>query len=142
MLPQLEELMKIDGNDCCLECESRKVEWASVNLGIFVCEACSVRHRSLGRHVSEIRSLSLDTWSVSDILQLKKNGNKKSKNYYEKSVPSFQVRPPVDRGPIAMEYWLREKYEFKRFVIENDSDEKTNWFSAGMYALDCMSWIL
>ena len=121
----------MDGNDSCMECESRKVEWASINLGIFLCEECSGRHRSLGTHVSQVRSLWLDAWSKETIEFFSKHGNKKAKQYYEATVPSFQVRPPQDQGPIVMEYWLRQKYEFKKFIknenhINNEIKENNN----------------
>lgn len=38
------------------------VEWASLNLGIVLCIKCSGTHRSMGVHVSKVRSLNLDKW--------------------------------------------------------------------------------
>ncbi len=37
-------------------------EWASINLGILICLECSGVHRSLGTHISKVRSLTLDKW--------------------------------------------------------------------------------
>jgi len=34
--------------------------WASINLGITLCIECSGVHRSLGTHMSKVRSLTLD----------------------------------------------------------------------------------
>ena len=37
-------------------------DWAVWNLGIFVCESCCNIHRSLGTHISRVKSISFDKW--------------------------------------------------------------------------------
>lgn len=52
------------GNLWCADCGSgSKVEWVSLNLAIILCIECSGIHRSLGTHISKIRSLTLDITS-------------------------------------------------------------------------------
>ena len=60
------------GNAYCADCGSNsKVEWVSLNLGILLCIECGGIHRSLGTHVSKIRSLTLDIYSfTNDIVEL------------------------------------------------------------------------
>ena len=60
------------GNHFCADCGSTsKVEWVSLNLGIILCIECGGIHRSLGTHVSKIRSLTLDVHSfTNDIVEL------------------------------------------------------------------------
>ena len=60
------------GNFWCADCGSgTKTEWVSINLGIVLCIECSGIHRSLGTHVSKVRSLTLDTTSfTTDIVEL------------------------------------------------------------------------
>lgn len=60
------------GNMYCADCGSTsKVEWVSLNLGIILCIECGGIHRSLGTHVSKIRSLTLDVHSfTNDIVEL------------------------------------------------------------------------
>lgn len=35
-------------------------DWVIVNRGLYVCDECCSIHRSLGRHISQIKSLSAD----------------------------------------------------------------------------------
>ncbi|KAL9014956.1 MAG: hypothetical protein Q9173_000410 [Seirophora scorigena] len=60
------------GNAWCADCGSNvKTEWVSINLGIVLCIECSGIHRSLGTHISKVRSLTLDTTSfTTDIVEL------------------------------------------------------------------------
>ena len=60
------------GNNWCADCGSgSKVEWVSINLGIVLCIECSGIHRSLGTHISKVRSLTLDIKSFTvDIVEL------------------------------------------------------------------------
>lgn len=51
-------------NSLCADCgSSLKVEWVSINLMTIVCIECSGLHRSLGTHISKMRSLTLDMTS-------------------------------------------------------------------------------
>jgi Arf-GAP/SH3 domain/ANK repeat/PH domain-containing protein len=69
----LDQVRSVDqGNAWCADCGSNsKVEWVSINLGIILCIECSGIHRSLGTHISKVRSLTLDTLSfTNDIVEL------------------------------------------------------------------------
>jgi len=37
--------------------------WVSINRGVLVCDGCCSVHLSLGRHVSQIKSLKKGSWS-------------------------------------------------------------------------------
>ena len=69
----LQQVKSVDqGNAWCADCGSNsKVEWVSINLGIILCIECSGIHRSLGTHISKVRSLTLDHLSFTlDIVEL------------------------------------------------------------------------
>lgn len=50
--------------------------WASINLGLTLCIQCSGIHRSLGTHVSKVRSLTLDRLE-SNLCQVSRNGQER-----------------------------------------------------------------
>ncbi|XP_078447684.1 ARF-GAP domain 5 isoform X2 [Wolffia australiana] len=87
----------------------RGPRWASVNLGIFICMQCSGIHRSLGVHISKVRSATLDTWLPEQVAFIQSMGNDKSNSYWEAELP-----PNYDR--VGIENFIRAKYEEKRWV--------------------------
>jgi Arf-GAP/SH3 domain/ANK repeat/PH domain-containing protein len=89
------------GNSWCADCGSNnKVEWVSLNLAIIVCIECSGIHRSLGTHISKIRSLTLDTTSFTpDIIELLLLvGNRVSNMVFEARLdPATKLTPQATR---------------------------------------------
>jgi len=89
------------GNAWCADCNSdSRVEWVSINLGIIVCIECSGIHRSLGTHISKVRSLTLDTVSFTqDIVELLSQiGNRVSNMVWEATLDrSLKLIPQASR---------------------------------------------
>ncbi|XP_009342444.1 ADP-ribosylation factor GTPase-activating protein AGD5 [Pyrus x bretschneideri] len=105
----LEGLLKLPENRECADCKAKGPRWASVNLGIFICMQCSGIHRSLGVHISKVRSATLDTWLPEQVAFIQSMGNEKSNSYWEAELP-----PNYDR--VGIENFIRAKYEDKRWV--------------------------
>ncbi|CAI5736271.1 unnamed protein product [Peronospora destructor] len=119
---KLNELMKLEGNKLCADCGCRGPRWASINLGVFICIACSGIHRSLGVHLTFVRSINLDSWTMEQVQQMQQWGNTRAKAYYEANIPS-DYRIPMEHSSVReKEMWIRDKYERKRFV-GNTRDE-------------------
>ncbi|KAK9458797.1 uncharacterized protein V1516DRAFT_643472 [Lipomyces oligophaga] len=66
----LKRLRETDAaNGTCADCAGNsKVEWVSINLMVVLCIECGGIHRSLGSHISKVRSLTLDTVSFTSDL--------------------------------------------------------------------------
>lgn len=75
----LRALLKKEENRNCADCGARGPTWASTNIGVFVCLTCSGIHRSLGVHISVVRSSNLDTWLPEQVAFISRIDNVKAK---------------------------------------------------------------
>lgn len=108
----LKQLLKEHANKTCADCKvAAHPRWASWNLGCFICIRCSGIHRSMGTHISKVKSVDLDAWTDEQIKQIVKWGNERCNIYWESKLPSGYI-PDQSK----LENFIRTKYELKKWA--------------------------
>ncbi|SNX84616.1 related to AGE2 - ADP-ribosylation factor and GTPase activating protein effector [Melanopsichium pennsylvanicum] len=107
----LRSLVKSADNKVCVDCKKNDPRWASWNLGCFLCIRCSGIHRSMGTHISKVKSIDLDIWTPEQMESVQKWGNRRCNLYWEAHLKIGHV--PADH---KIESFIRSKYESRRWA--------------------------
>ncbi|KAJ2803089.1 hypothetical protein H4R20_003028 [Coemansia guatemalensis] len=102
----------------CADCGAARPEWCSLNLGVLLCIACSGVHRSLGTHISKVRSLTLDVTSFTPVAValLHATGNALGRRVFEAKATAAAQRPAADCDAAARTRFIEAKYVARAFV--------------------------
>ncbi|EDQ92101.1 uncharacterized protein MONBRDRAFT_22929 [Monosiga brevicollis MX1] len=96
--------------------------WASWNIGVFICLHCAGAHRSLGSHISKVKSIALDTWSRQQVGDIKKKGNNAVNAVYEAKLEASYARPmELDAG---LSDFIRRKYVDQQWAATAEAGEQ------------------
>ena len=63
--------------------------------------------------------MSLDEWKSREVQNMVRWGNKRANAYWEARVPESYYIPDENDGVGAVERWIRDKYEKKKFVAKS-----------------------
>eukprot|EP01090_Pellita_catalonica_P009631 TRINITY_DN2075_c0_g1_i1.p1 TRINITY_DN2075_c0_g1~~TRINITY_DN2075_c0_g1_i1.p1 ORF type:complete len:888 (+),score=176.31 TRINITY_DN2075_c0_g1_i1:252-2915(+) len=118
----LQQVYSMQGNDVCADCHAPKPQWVLMNRGVFICIDCAGVHRRLGSHISVVRSLWLDRWTMEQIDFMRRNGNTRFNRTWEHITPPGYAKPLYPSITHAQrERWITAKYERTLFVKRQES---------------------
>eukprot|EP00808_Paulinella_micropora_P029697 g67338.t1 len=105
-------------NPTCADCDSKDPDWACINLGTMICIACSGVHRSMGVHVSKVRSLTLDSWDAELLQFMLCVGNEKVNAIMEAGRPQMIEKLKPDSSREERDEYIHDKYQKRAFVAK------------------------
>jgi len=125
------QLLEIPGNEVCADCNAEGPQWASINFGVTLCIECSGIHRSLGVHITKVRSITLDTWEPEILKVMAELGNSIVNRILEADTGG-KDKPRPDAMRAIREVYIGEKYKEKKFVNRdvfesNEAREAESW---------------
>ena len=89
-------------------------EWATISYGAMLCLQCSGHHRSLGVQVSCVRSVSMDDWSLTEVLSMLEGGNGQLATFFDRHALTAEACPrKTSGGAITVENVTRLRYKTK-----------------------------
>eukprot|EP00928_Gymnodinium_smaydae_P015183 TRINITY_DN15568_c0_g1_i1.p1 TRINITY_DN15568_c0_g1~~TRINITY_DN15568_c0_g1_i1.p1 ORF type:complete len:795 (-),score=218.99 TRINITY_DN15568_c0_g1_i1:76-2460(-) len=94
------------GRCVCADCESAGADWATVTYGAYLCMDCAGRHRGLGVHLSFVRSVTMDRWSVLQLRHMRLGGSDRFREFMDGFPDIRRLGVSSFAGPEA----LRRRY--------------------------------
>uniref|UniRef100_A0A8B9S2P8 GIT ArfGAP 2 n=1 Tax=Apteryx owenii TaxID=8824 RepID=A0A8B9S2P8_APTOW len=114
---------RLRSSEVCADCSAQDPCWASINRGILICDECSSVHRSLGRHISQVRHLKHTPWPPTLLQMVETLYNNGANSIWEHSLldpasvmSGRRKANPQDKVHPNKAEFIRAKYQMLAFV--------------------------
>uniref|UniRef100_A0A8I6ALK4 GIT ArfGAP 2 n=1 Tax=Rattus norvegicus TaxID=10116 RepID=A0A8I6ALK4_RAT len=114
---------RLRSNDVCADCSGPDPSWASVNRGTLICDECCSVHRSLGRHISQVRHLKHTPWPPTLLQMVETLYSNGANSIWEHSLldpasvmSGRRKANPQDKVHPNKAEFIRAKYQMLAFV--------------------------
>eukprot|EP00933_Yihiella_yeosuensis_P000376 TRINITY_DN10056_c0_g1_i1.p1 TRINITY_DN10056_c0_g1~~TRINITY_DN10056_c0_g1_i1.p1 ORF type:complete len:241 (-),score=46.45 TRINITY_DN10056_c0_g1_i1:399-1121(-) len=110
-----------NANRSCFECPNRNPTWNSLTYGIYLCLECSGEHRRKGVHISFVRSVELDSFTPTQMVQMAVGGNGKALEFFksnEMGKTSSSGRPVDYNSKVAQRYKAQMEAESQQLCAQ------------------------
>uniref|UniRef100_A0A8C6XU54 GIT ArfGAP 2 n=2 Tax=Elapinae TaxID=42168 RepID=A0A8C6XU54_NAJNA len=114
---------RLRSSDVCADCSAAEPSWASVNRGVLLCDECCSVHRSLGRHISQVRHLKHTPWPATLLQMVETLYNNGANSIWEHSLldpasvmSGRRKANPQDKVHPNKAEFIRAKYQMLAFV--------------------------
>ncbi|XP_028904748.1 ARF GTPase-activating protein GIT2 isoform X3 [Ornithorhynchus anatinus] len=114
---------RLRSSQVCADCSGQDPTWASINRGILICDECCSVHRSLGRHISQVRHLKNTPWPATLLQMVETLYNNGANSIWEHSLldpasvlSGRRKASPQDKVHPNKAEFIRAKYQMLAFV--------------------------
>ncbi|KAM6340900.1 ARF GTPase-activating protein GIT2 isoform 2-T2 [Alca torda] len=114
---------RLRSSEVCADCSAQDPCWASINRGILICDECCSVHRSLGRHISQVRHLKHTSWPPTLLQMVETLYNNGANSIWEHSLldpasvmSGRRKASPQDKVHPNKAEFIRAKYQMLAFV--------------------------
>ncbi|XP_078410530.1 ARF GTPase-activating protein GIT2a isoform X7 [Cetorhinus maximus] len=114
---------RLRSNDICADCSVSDPRWASINRGVLICDDCCSVHRSLGRHISQVRHLTHTPWPPTLLQMVQTLVSNGANSIWEHSLldptavmSAKRKASPQDKVHPNKAEFIRAKYSMLAFV--------------------------
>ncbi|CAH2295191.1 ARF GTPase-activating GIT2 isoform X7 [Pelobates cultripes] len=109
--------------EVCADCSVQDPRWASINRGVLICDECCSVHRSLGRHISQVRHLKHTPWPTTLLQMVQTLYSNGANSIWEHSLldpasilSGKRKANPQDKVHPNKAEFIRAKYQMLAFV--------------------------